>query len=386
MKLDDAKTAEVSEFEKKEVKKILDGIVGEAMGEKKPVLGGEALAGEASVEKALVKKASIEKTVTAKKAPVKKTTGKRMDFAKKAPTKSSVVKKPVAKPAKKVVLKETPKREVLQKEEASKKEMSQREILQKEEAPKKEMSQKEISQKEEASKKEVVLQEVGTLRKKEVPKRSPLVSIIVPVRNAARYIDNTIHSVLGQTFSDFELIIVDDCSEDGTLRVVREFSSDKILTVALTQKGGMANARNAGVEKASGRYICFLNARDMWQPEKLERQIEFMQDNGAAFSYTGYVYSDENGTPSGKAVRVPAEISGLQASRVSSILVSTVMLDLSKLTKDDIMMPVSVRNPKTATWQKILKKTSRAYGLNEVLVIRGYDYKAPLWKRVWRRV
>jgi len=371
VKLDDAKTAEVSEFEKNEVKKILDGIVGEAMGEKKSVLGGEALAGEASAEKALVKKASIEKTVIAKKAPVKKTTGKRMDFAKKAPIKSSVVKKPVAKPAKKVVLKETPKREVLQKEEASKKEMSQKEILQKEEAPKK----------------EVVLQEVGALRKKEVPKRSPLVSIIVPVRNAARYIDSTIHSVLGQTFSDFELIIVDDCSEDGTLQVVREFSSDKIKTVALTQKGGMANARNAGVEKASGRYICFLNARDMWQPEKLERQLEFMQDNGAAFSYTGYVYSDEDGIPSGKAVRVPAEISGLQAaSRASSILVSTVMLDMSKLTKDDIKMPVAVRNPKTATWQKILKKTSRAYGLNEVLVIRGYDYKAPLWKRMWRMV
>lgn len=313
---ENAKRAEISDFEKKEVRKALDEIVEGAM------------------------------------------RGKRIDFVKKGAKKKTTKTIEIVKAAKTIpVEKSTP--------------------------VKKNASVKRIA----SAKKAVAgISEKKVASKEEVTKERPMVSVIMSVHNGSRYIDSAIHSVLGQTFQDFELIIVDDCSEDGTLRVVREFSSDKILTVALTQKGGMANARNAGVEKASGRYICFLNARDMWQPEKLERQIEFMQDNGAAFSYTGYVYSDENGTPSGKAVRAPAEISGLQVSRVSSILVSTVMLDLSKLTKDDIMMPVSVRNPKTATWQKILKKTSRAYGLNEVLVIRGYDYKAPLWKRVWRRV
>ena len=313
---ENAKRAEISDFEKKEVRKALDEIVEGAM------------------------------------------RGKRIDFVKKGAKKKTTKTIEIVKAAKTIpVEKSTP--------------------------VKKNASVKRIA----SAKKAVAgISEKKVASKEEVTKERPMVSVIMSVHNGSRYIDSAIHSVLGQTFQDFELIIVDDCSEDGTLRVVREFSSDKILTVALTQQGGMANARNAGVEKASGRYICFLNARDMWQPEKLERQIEFMQDNGAAFSYTGYVYSDENGTPSGKAVRAPAEISGLQVSRVSSILVSTVMLDLSKLTKDDIMMPVSVRNPKTATWQKILKKTSRAYGLNEVLVIRGYDYKAPLWKRVWRRV
>lgn len=340
---DAAKKAEVSDFEKSEVKKALDEIVNKAMGEKStpavekivtesaPVAAKKAVVKKTSavVERAVAEKVNAIKRADAAREVVKKPVGKRMDFAKKpangrAVAKKTATKKPVVKPK---------------------------------------------------------------VTRKVASEPAPLVSIILPVHNAARYVDSTIHSVLGQTFLDFELIIVDDCSEDGTLRVVREFSSDKIKTVALTQKGGMAKARNVGVEKASGRYICFLSARDMWQPDKLERQLEFMQDNGAAFSYTGYVYSDENGIPSGKAVRVPAEISGLQAaSRASSILVSTVMLDMSKLAKDDIRMPVSVRNSKTATWQKILKKTSRAYGLNEVLVIRGYDYKAPLWKRVWRRV
>ena len=211
------------------------------------------------------------------------------------------------------------------------------------------------------------------------------VSVCMASYNGALYIKEQIESILPQLSRGDELIIVDDSSEDGTLRVVREFSSDKIKTVALNEKGGMANARNVGVDEAVGRYICFLNAHDMWQPDKLERQLEFVREKDAAFSYTGFVYSDENGIPSGKAVRVPSEITNLQVARVSSILVSTVMLNMSKLTKNDIKMP-AVRNPKTATWQKILKKVGRAYGLNEVLAIHGYDDRAPLWKKVWRRV
>ena len=358
-----------------EVKKAVNDLIDEV--KKSPAsVKRTATKAPAGVKKVASAKGVPVKTVGAKAMGVKKTAGlngRRMDFVRKGNVEELNRKLEEAKKEEKPIESEsTAEKPVL--------------VTKRMAAVTKKTATKKPTVKKPAVQKPVVLKEPGFKLAKKAPKQPPLVSVIIPVHNGARYIDSTIHSVLGQTFSDFELIIVDDYSEDQTLKVISEFSSDKILTVYLDHKSGMAEARNAGVKKASGRYICFLNARDMWQPEKLEIQIEFMQEKNAAFSYTGYVYSDENGIPSGKAVRVPAEISGLQASRVSSILVSTVMLDLSKLTKDDIMMPVSVRNPKTATWQKILKKTSRAYGLNEVLTIRAYDHKAPLWKKVWRRV
>ena len=384
--LKDAKKAGVSEFEKNEVKKALDEIVKKAMDTKKaegelkkpvsrlknsistPKKSENRLRNPMTEPKKPVnvpKKvvSTPKKSVDAAQAAARKVsmTGKRIDFVKKSPLDKAAVKEPV----KKLV------GEPKQKTESTK-------------------AKKPVMKTRTVAKMPFMKPNEKVTFKKEAPKKKvsntpPVVSIIMPVHNGARCIDSAIHSVLGQTFQDFELIIVDDCSEDGTLRVVREFSSDKIKSVALTQKGGMANARNVGVDKATGQYICFLNAHDMWQPDKLERQLEFVQEKHAAFSYAGYVYSDENGMPSGKVVRVPSEITGLQVTRISSILVSTVMLDMSKLTKDDIKMP-AVRNPKTATWQKILKKVGRAYGLNEVLAIHGYDDSASLLKKMWRRV
>lgn len=316
-----AKRAEVSDFEKKEVKRALDEITEGAM------------------------------------------RGKRIDFTKKAPKKKAVAKTVATKtaaaeavaPAKKVDDVKPRATRVKTKVSAAK--------------PK--------AKKVEPVKKGVL--------KEEVIRERPTVSIIVPVHNGARYIDSAIHSVLGQTFQDFELIIVDDASEDGTLMVAKQFASDKISVVPLKQKGGMAKARNRGVEEARGKYIAFLNAQDMWQPDKLEMQIAFMEEKKCAFSYTGYVYSDEDGIPSGKAIRVPSVITAQQMIKTSIIWVSTVMFDMSILSKADIKMPAT-QNPKNATWQKVLEKVKRAYGLNEVMVIRGYDAKIPFWKKVWRRV
>ena len=233
--------------------------------------------------------------------------------------------------------------------------------------------------------KEMAIKKVAPKKIKRTDRgRAPMVSVVIVARNAAKCIDSAIHSVLGQTYQDFELIIVDDCSEDQTLKVISGFSSDKITVISLSEKSGMAKARNAGIKKASGRFVCFLNARDMWQPEKLKRQIEFMRDNGSAFSFASYVFADENGRPSGRPVRVPTEISRLQSSRLSAVWASTVMFDLSKLNKEDILM-TAAKNSKTATWKRVLKKIGSAHGLNEVLAIRGYDTNVPLWKKAWRK-
>ncbi len=312
---ENAKRAEISDFEKKEVRKALDEIAEGAM------------------------------------------RGKRIDFVKKGAKKKTTKTTEIVEAAKTIpVEKSTP----------VKKNASVKKI-----APVKK-AVASISEKKVAPKEETV-------------KERPTVSVIIPVHNGARYIDSAIHSVLGQTFRDFELIIVDDCSEDGTLRVVREFATDKIVVVSLKQKGGMAQARNQGVEVAQGKYIAFLNAQDMWQPEKLEMQLMLMEEKKCAFSYTGYVYSDEDGMPSGKAIRVPSVITAQQMIKTSIIWVSTVMFDMSVLSKTDVKMPAT-QNPKNATWQKVLKRVGRACGLNEIMVIRGYDAKIPFWKKVWRRV
>ena len=249
----------------------------------------------------------------------------------------------------------------------------------------KKVAMKEVSMKK-VDTKEVAIKKVAPKKIKRTDRgRAPMVSVVIVARNAAKCIDSAIHSVLGQTYQDFELIIVDDCSEDQTLKVISGFSSDKITVISLSEKSGMAKARNAGIKKASGRFVCFLNARDMWQPEKLKRQIEFMRDNGSAFSFASYVFADENGRPSGRPVRVPTEISRLQSSRLSAVWASTVMFDLSKLNKEDILM-TAAKNSKIATWKRVLKKIGSAHGLNEVLAIRGYDTNVPLWKKAWRRV
>ena len=360
---------------KKAVNDLIDEVKKSPASVKRTATKAPATKASAGVKRAASAKVVPTKIASTRAAITRKTTapnGKRMDFVRKGNVEELNRKLEEAKKEEKPIESES----TAEKPMLATKRMA---AVTKKTATKKPTVKKPVAQKP------VVLKEPGFKLAKKAPKQPPLVSVIIPVHNGARYIDSTIHSVLGQTFSDFELIIVDDCSEDSTIRVVKEFSSDKISIVYLDHKSGMAEARNAGVKKASGRYICFLNARDMWQPEKLQRQIEFMQGNDSAFSYTSYVFADEDGMPFGKVAKAPAEISKSSLAKASVIWVSTVMFDLAKLTKDDIMMP-DVKNAKTATWEKVLKKTGAAYGLNEVLTIRAYDHKVPLWKKVWRRV
>lgn len=197
----------------------------------------------------------------------------------------------------------------------------------------------------------------------------PLVSIVVPMHNAADFIDDTIHSVLGQTYENWELILVDDCSSDNTLKVVGQFADEKIRVILCKRNGGAAKARNRGVSAARGRYLCFLDADDLWQPSKLERQIEFMKETGAAFSYASYVFADAAGRPNGKVVRVPSTITYKQALKNTTIWTSTVMFDMRKLKKGDVKMPDVRRGQDTATWWKVLKKIDQAYGMKEVMAI-----------------
>ena len=116
-----------------------------------------------------------------------------------------------------------------------------------------------------------------------------LVSIIMPSYNTAGYISETIESVLAQTYANWELIIVDDCSTDNTDEVVKPFLTDKRIKYLKNEKNsGAAVSRNYALREAKGKWIAFLDSDDLWLPEKLEKQIAFMEKNGYKFTYTDY--------------------------------------------------------------------------------------------------
>lgn len=117
-----------------------------------------------------------------------------------------------------------------------------------------------------------------------------LVSIIMPSYNTAKYIGDSIKSVLAQTYGNWELIIVDDCSTDNTDEIVKEFLSDERIKYLKNEKNsGAAISRNYALREAKGKWIAFLDSDDLWLPEKLEKQLAFMVENGYKFSYTDYM-------------------------------------------------------------------------------------------------
>ena len=201
-------------------------------------------------------------------------------------------------------------------------------------------------------------------------KNNELVSIVTPVYNAEKYLEETVKSVQAQTYENWELFLIDDGSKDDSLKIARKLAkSDKRINVISIDNSGAAFARNIGISKASGRYLCFIDADDLWMNDKLEKQVAFMKEKDCAFSFTGYVFGDENAKPNNKIVHVPATISYKQALKNTTICTCTVMFDLSKLSKEDVTMPENTRAEDTATWWKVLKKVDLAYGFDEVLFI-----------------
>lgn len=196
-----------------------------------------------------------------------------------------------------------------------------------------------------------------------------LVSIIIPVYNASRFLEETINSIQKQTYSNWEAIFIDDCSSDNSYNLIKKYQKEdkRIKLIKNKTNNGVAISRNNGIDYAKGEYLCFLDADDKWHPEKLEKQINFMQELNCEFSFTGYQFANEKCNPNGKIVSVPNKINYKQALKNTTIWTSTVMFNMGKLTKDDIYMPNIKRGQDTATWWKVLKKIEYAYGLNEVL-------------------
>jgi len=194
-----------------------------------------------------------------------------------------------------------------------------------------------------------------------------LVSIIVPMHNAELYISKTIQSVMNQTYQNWELLLIDDCSADQTLQVAAAFGDSRIVVVQQESNMGAAIARNRGIQIAQGRYLAYLDADDLWKPEKLENQIAFMEKKQAAFSFTNYEFADEDAIGTGKIVHVPPSLTYKQALSNTTIFTSTVMFDLTRIQKPLLEMP-RVKSEDTASWWNILKSGYTAWGLGENLV------------------
>ena len=194
-----------------------------------------------------------------------------------------------------------------------------------------------------------------------------LVSIVIPVYNAEKCIADTIASIRSQSYQNWEMIMVDDNSTDRSYEILKSIECDNIR-VFREAGGSAAIARNTGIREAKGRYIAFLDADDLWDPKKLEKQLRFMERKKAAFSFTGYEFADEFGVSVKKVVQVPKTITYKQALKNTTIFTSTVIFDLTRISKEEIYMP-NVKSEDTATWWKVLKSGITGYGLNEGLTL-----------------
>ncbi|MBG9984033.1 glycosyltransferase family 2 protein [Aerococcaceae bacterium DSM 111022] len=198
--------------------------------------------------------------------------------------------------------------------------------------------------------------------------QEPLISIVTPVYNASDFIEKTVDSVLSQTFTDFEYILVNDQSSDNSLSILENYSKndERIRVITLEENSGAAVARNTGLEAAIGRYIAFIDSDDVWHDEKLAKQIQFMQTNGYEFTYTDFALISEDGSTLKAQTGIPENIDYDGLLKNTTIACSTVMLDRNKV--GDFRMPLVRKGQDTATWLMLMREHNlTAYGLQEVL-------------------
>lgn len=191
-----------------------------------------------------------------------------------------------------------------------------------------------------------------------------LVSIIMPSYNTAEFIKKSIESVMNQTYQNWELIIVDDCSTDHTDEVVKSIEDERIIYLKNDKNSGAAISRNKALRKASGKWIAFLDSDDLWMPDKLEKQIHFMEENNYHFSYTNYEEMDEDGKKTGVYVSGPKRITKRGMFNYCWPGCLTVMYDAEYVGL--IQIESIKKNNDYAMWLKVCKKTN-CYLLNEGL-------------------
>ncbi len=185
----------------------------------------------------------------------------------------------------------------------------------------------------------------------------PKVSVITPVFNGERFVAGFFAMLLAQTFDDFELVIVDDKSTDGSADRIRTFAGDpRVILVSLPENGGAARARNAGLSRARGEYVCFLDVDDAWHPDKLKVQLAFMTSSGEALSYMDYARVDASG-------RVLSEVRPPDVVDYDSMLKSNRIGNLTAMVRKDAITDlefVTAGHEDYVFWLQVLRRIACA--------------------------
>lgn len=194
------------------------------------------------------------------------------------------------------------------------------------------------------------------------------VSIITPVYNSADYIQETAESVLNQTFKNWEWILIDDCSTDKSLSIIQKMASkDSRIKIIVNDKNiKTALSRNRGIEIATGKYIAFIDSDDLWHPQKLEKQVYFMESNNHYFSYHSFSMFYDTERKIRKILTVPEKISFSDLVKTSSIGSLAAMYNCKVIGK--IMMPDGYKAKEDyLCWLEILKRCDYAFGMTDIL-------------------
>lgn len=195
------------------------------------------------------------------------------------------------------------------------------------------------------------------------------VTVVTPSWNSEKYIEETIHSVQEQTYQNWEMIVVDDCSTDNTVEIVKRISLEdsRIRILVQEENGGAAKARTRAMQEGVGRFLAYLDADDHWKPEKLEKQIAFMKEKNCGFSCTSYEVIDDDGKPKNKYIHMLPKVDYVGFLTNNLLQTVGIMVDTDKVDKKNLVMPDIRRRQDAATWLQVLKAGFDCYGLDEIL-------------------
>lgn len=216
-----------------------------------------------------------------------------------------------------------------------------------------------------------------------------LVSIITPVYNAERFINETVQSIIEQKYENFELLLIDDYSTDHSLAIMNSFAEvdSRIKVLQTPFNSGAAVARNVGLENARGQYVAFVDSDDKWKKNKLKEQIEAMKKNNYNFTYTNFEIVSETNELIKEKVDLPEKLDYRALLKNTAIACSTVVIDRSVF--GDFKMPVVRKGQDTATWLMLLRDGETAHLVNKVLgsyrIVKGSisSNKLQALKRTW---
>lgn len=196
---------------------------------------------------------------------------------------------------------------------------------------------------------------------------APLVSVITPSYNSEKFIAQTIKSVQNQSYTNWEMLIVDDCSSDNTVSVVQELANrdPRIKLFQLEHNSGAGIARDTALAQAKGRYIAFLDADDLWKPEKLKKQVDFLIKYDSPFTFSFYDCIDEEGNPLNKIVEAPKMLSYRQLFFCNYVGNLTGIYDADYFGK--IAISAIRKRQDWMLWLTILKKIKTAQPVPEIL-------------------